>query len=350
MSGAVMHDADVRSGPPSAPGEGSTMSFHDIDEARLRAALARWPGMRDASVRLLHVSENVTLRVRSADGTGAVLRVGRPGYRTRHAVRSELAFMDLFRREVAAAPAPIAGSDGQLVQQAKVGTGAAPQRLLVLFTEAPGAPAGAAGSTEPLFERLGAVAARAHLAAARWKPPAGFIRPRLVPDTILPPAGPWGDWRQAPGVDPAISVLLARAEALVRRRLARFGTAIDRFGLIHADIYGDNVLVDGDRLTIVDFDDCGFGWHLYDLAASLSWLEARPIAEALRAAWLEGYRRVRPLPPADIAEAETLIMLRRLVLLAWAGTHPHTRLAATHADGFAAGSARIAERFLGRLG
>ena len=56
------------------------------------------------------------------------------------------------------------------------------------------------------------------------------------------------------------------------QRLHAYGTDIDRFGLIHADMRLGNLLVDGERVTLLDFDDCGFGWFLYDLAASLSLL------------------------------------------------------------------------------
>ncbi|HUV32989.1 MAG TPA: phosphotransferase, partial [Devosiaceae bacterium] len=180
--------------------------------------------------------------------------------------------------------------------------------------------------------------------------PAGFTRPDLVPETILPPAGPWGDWRLAPGVDRPVAAVLERAEALVRSRLAAFGTGADRFGLIHADMHASNVLVDGDALTVIDFDDCGFSWHLYDLATALSFLEARPAAAALTAAWLEGYRRIRQLPREQLDEIEALVILRRLVLLAWVGTHAETELAAAFTGNFAMGSAHLAERFLGLRG
>lgn len=306
--------------------------------------------MRGAGMRMVHVSENVTFRVHTAGGEGAILRVSRPGERTRDEVRSELAFLDLFRRDVAPAPTPIAGGDGELVQTTRLGPPGAPDCVLVLFEQTPGAPVGVAGSTEALFERLGDIAARAHLATAEWTPPSGFTRPHVLAQTMLSPLGPHDPWRGAPGLDPAIASLLARAAALVRRRLESFGTGADRFGLIHADMYGDNILRDGSDLTVIDFDDSCHSWHLYDLAASLSYLEARPIAEALRAAWLEGYRRHRNLPRADIVEADTLIMLRRLQVLAWLNAHPSTALAAAHLGDFAAASAVLAERFVTRLG
>ena len=54
--------------------------------------------------------------------------------------------------------------------------------------------------------------------------------------------------------------------SLLQRRLAEYGTGPDVFGLVHADLRLANLLVDGtgtnSKITVIDFDDCGFGWYL----------------------------------------------------------------------------------------
>jgi len=67
----------------------------------------------------------------------------------------------------------------------------------------------------------------------------------------------------------------------------------------------------------------------------------------LREAWLEGYRSVAPLDAADEAELDTFVMLRRLLLVAWIGSH-HTFAteAAELGAGFTAGTCALAERYL----
>ena len=71
------------------------------------------------------------------------------------------------------------------------------------------------------------------------------------------------------GVGPAEAAVLARLDEALRHRLAAFGTGSDRYGLVHADTRLANLLVDDDGgVSVIDFDDCGFGWYLYDLATS----------------------------------------------------------------------------------
>jgi Ser/Thr protein kinase RdoA (MazF antagonist) len=108
-----------------------------------------------------------------------------------------------------------------------------------------------------------------------------------------------------------------------------------------------NLLVAPGRTVLIDFDDCGFCWFAYDLAASLSFIETDPRVPALRDAWIEGYLRNGALAAADIRAMDAMILLRRMALLAWIGSHAETSLARAHAGDFAADTARLAERYLG---
>jgi Ser/Thr protein kinase RdoA (MazF antagonist) len=141
--------------------------------------------------------------------------------------------------------------------------------------------------------------------------------------------------------------LLDRLDATIARRLQAYGHSPDRFGLVHADIRLANLLVDGEHVRVIDFDDCGFSWFMYDFATAVSFIEDHPRVPELRAAWLEGYRSTAPLDDADAAELETFVMLRRLLLVAWIGSH-HTFAteAAELGAGFTAGTCTLAERYL----
>ena len=141
--------------------------------------------------------------------------------------------------------------------------------------------------------------------------------------------------------------LLGRLDTTIRDRLAAYGQSDDRFGLIHADIRLANLLVDDGQVRVIDFDDSGFAWFMYDFATTVSFMEDHPRVPDLQDAWLEGYRSVAPLDPADEAELDTFVMLRRLLLVAWIGSH-HTFAteAAELGAGFTTGTCALAERYL----
>ncbi|MCM3924632.1 phosphotransferase [Frankia sp. AiPs1] len=255
------------------------------------------------------------------------------------------------------------------------------------------------------FSQLGDITARLHRHARSWARPPSFARFAWTWESTLGPAARWGSWisglrtalgeavvvgadAAAGGNDPGSRVaagpgsqgaagrgsrgaaareavdLLGRAVAVAEERVAAFGRGPDRFGLIHADMRMANLLVPddagiigaggmragrADEVCVIDFDDCGFGWYLWDLAASLSFIEHLDSAGDLVAAWLAAYQRRLPLTAADVAMIPTFVLLRRLLLVAWLGTHPHSD-AVPSIPAYARETCDLAERYLaGRL-
>ncbi len=297
-----------------------------------------WRETANGRATLINLSENHTFRIDAPAGR-TVLRVHRPGYQSAASIESELAWLAALRRDTdLPVVRPLPGRNGDLVQKMN-------GRHAVLFAFEEGREP-VSGSVA-LFRTIGAFAAAAHLHAMNWQRPANFTRPTWSAEAMLEPDGLWGDWRRAPGVAP-VRGALDDISARLHRELAVYGQSDDRFGLIHADMRLANLLVDGPRTTLLDFDDSGFGWFMYDLGSALSFIDQTPEAPALRAAWLEGYTALRPPAAADLAIIDAMILLRRMVLLAWIGTHGETQLAQAHAATFAADTARAGQAWLKR--
>ena len=310
------------------------------------AGLAPVWGLSPATaVTLLTVSENATfLAVDPARDAPVVLRAHRPGYHTRAEIESELAWIGALRAEgVADAPRPLpCAGGGHVAGFAQDGA----TRDVVAFDFMAGAPPAPGAGLTTGFRELGAISARLHAHARRWRPPHGFIRKRWDFETTLGARPHWGDWRAAPGLTADGRAVLERACAALRPRLAAWGQGAERWGLIHADLRLANLLVDRGRIAVIDFDDCGFGWFLYDFAAAISFIETDPQVPELQAAWVEGYRTVAPLGAAAVAMLADFIVLRRLLLTAWLASHPETPTAQELAPTFAEGTVALAERWL----
>ena len=94
-------------------------------------------------------------------------------------------------------------------------------------------------------------------------------------------------------------------------------------------------------------DDCGLSWYLYDLACALTFNEGRADVRELIALWVGGYRQAGPLSAADEAEIDTFLMLRRLMLTAYAGLRADTELAVQmRMSGYNTETCAIAEPYL----
>ena len=99
---------------------------------------------------------------------------------------------------------------------------------------------------------------------------------------------------------------------------------------------------------MIDFDDCGFTWFMYDFATTVSFMEDHPrVPELQRRLAARATARSRRSTAADEAELDTFVMLRRLLLVAWIGSHhAFATEAAELGAGFTAGTCALAERYL----
>lgn len=307
---------------------------------------------RDATVSLLSESENKVYLVRDpARPQDYVIRInsGRLAYHTPPMIASELRWLMALRRDTdIVVPEVLAATDGSLVQTFDAAGLDKPRHAAVYSFLTGSEPP--EDLLSPGFERLGEISARMHDHAKSWTPPADFSRCSWTPDAILDDRLNWGPWQTGSGVDGETLALLSQLDEAVRGRLAGLSHDREHFGLIHADLRLANLLVEGERTGIIDFDDCGFGWYLFDLAAALSFLEERPDAPELVACWLAGYRKVAEVPAAMEAEIPTFIMLRRLQLIGWVG-YQRQRLdfAREIAPQFTIDSCRLAEDYLARF-
>ena len=100
----------------------------------------------------------------------------------------------------------------------------------------------------------------------------------------------------------------------------------------------------------IDFDDSGFAWFMYDFATTVSFMEDHPRVPELREAWLEGYRSVAALDADDEAELDTFVVLRRLLLVAWIGSHADTDLARSMGVPYTEDTVGLAGGYLQRFG
>jgi Ser/Thr protein kinase RdoA (MazF antagonist) len=132
--------------------------------------------------------------------------------------------------------------------------------------------------------------------------------------------------------------------------LANYGRGPDRFGLTHCDLRLENLLLAEREVKVLDFDDCGFGWYMYDAATPLSFYEHLPQAPSLIQYWLEGYRSVSPLSQAEEEEIPTFVMLRRLLLIAWIGSHQETALAQSLGADYTEQTVPLCSAYLKRFG
>ncbi|MDG2260948.1 MAG: phosphotransferase [Actinomycetota bacterium] len=299
----------------------------DVGEARDVAlrALDSWE-FDVENLSLLKLSENQTFRIDTRSGTRFVVRVHRPGYSSVAELESEHIWIRALDLEGFGVPQPVPASNGS--GYVEVSSVDGPRQVGVITWIDGTSMADVLDATEELatatsmFEQLGAQMARLHNQTEAWVTPPVFTRRRWDLDGLLGDAAHWGRFWAVPQLSASEAEVLDEARAELRQRIGSFDASPSSFGLIHADLHAENVLVSPSGLVMIDFDDSGFGWHMYDLAVAMSYQIGTTEFDAVFAAAIKGYRSVRDLGHDQLATVRDFLVMRTLVTVGWINDRP----------------------------
>lgn len=279
-------------------------------ESLAEAAAPHWGGFSGKPVPVA-LRENAVFRARLSEGPEVALRLHRDGYQSDEAVAEELAIVEALADAGFACPWPWRTRTGDFVARLR------DDRTRASVTQWIGAPSLAETPPDPeRFSEIGALLADLHLTADAMAPQMAQ-RPAWDTAALTGTGGPWGDPSADPDLTDAERKLMAVSRAAARDRLATLPGP--ESGLIHGDPLAENILAGPDGLCLIDFDDCGPGFRLYDLASALIATAGTPdhaaAAKALTAGYLEADG---PLPETAFADLPLFVMLRAQASAAWA--------------------------------
>ena len=289
-----------------------------------RQALRAWP-LTVADVHRVSISENIAFRVTDTHGRSYVLRLHRPTYHSHAELVSEQIWTAALLDDGVDVPVVVKAADGRGYVPVDVGD---EQRYAGLLEwvdgETMAARIGSDHETDVRgsFSRLGGIMAVLHKQASGWTPPPDFTRHAFDADGLMGEQPFWGRFWESPHIEASqrrrLDALRHRIHAMLREYAKDAGV----FSLIHADLHAANVIVNGDRLHVIDFDDAGFGWHAYDFAVALYHHQDHADYPAIRDALIAGYRKVRPVAADTVAMIPLFLLIRSLASIGWTAARP----------------------------
>jgi Ser/Thr protein kinase RdoA (MazF antagonist) len=312
-----------------------------------RAALAHW-GLESARLELLKYRENAVFKVtHPTTGERFVLRVHRAGYHTDAEVRAALIDSGI------PAPSVVPAKSGALFVH--VSHSSVPEaRQCDMLRWVDGSIIGSIeGDHVATVEEVrtnhyltGRLAAMIHTHGEKWARPAGFTRPQMDFEGLLGSRAYLGPYAACKLLAPDQIALLDRAAEGIRATLAAFGQTPDRYGLTHGDFLPENLLSEGDKVRIIDFDDCGFGWHVMDIATSMMFLLGEPQYEDAFTGFVGGYRSIRALPDEHLELLPVFLLTRAMTYVGWAGSRPEAKIVQEKGPVIIGATLMLAEGFL----
>ncbi len=241
-----------------------------------------------------------------------ILAIGDPD-----TIASELAWLAALRREAdLPVPEPVPTLDGRLFT--RVTTLGVPQGRVVSLLRWIDGRHFTAALSPCQAKALGRLVAQLHRFSAGWLPPEGFTRFDWDWE------GQFGE-RELSDTAGLIASMPVRFQEpfhvvtqQVREVMDSFGKGPDAYGLIHADLYLENVLFNAGQPCLIDFEDCGFSYWMCDLGVFLSQWPWTDNFLQIRDAFLDGYGQVRTLPGARLKHLDLFMAAQYAQMVLWA--------------------------------
>ena len=321
-------------------------------QALAESVLEAW-GFENACLSMIKMRENAVFKLETVDQRKLVLRIHRAGYHSDGALRSELQWIKALAEDGIETPAVIPTREGELFVASDSALAGRPRQIDV-FDWVEGEQLGSiedglAGGIEEQranFRTIGTLAARVHNQASAWKVPAGFRRHAWDVEGLTGENPFWGRFWELETLSSAEVELMLRTRTRLAEELTEFGQSAENYSLIHADMVPENVLVDGEHIRLIDFDDAGYGWHLFEMATSLYFSNPEGSIDHLVEAYIEGYRSLRELSDEDLKTFPAFLMARATTYLGWAHTRKETETAQELTPMIVAMACQKAEEYL----
>ena len=294
-------------------------------------------------ISMLKYSENYTFLV-NLENDKKIIRVNRPNYHTFEELNSEVVWMDMLKKNTdLIIPKVIAGKNNELIQNFKSYVSGITY-YCSLFSFMDGTIVRNLKEDE-LLEKMcsiGEMTAKLHIFS--MENDIKLERFEWNYETLFCDNPRWGDWREYKGLTLNDFSTIKATLSIIENRLKKYGKDIFKYGLIHSDLHLSNVIMNNDILQLIDFDDCGYGWYMYELGCTL--VEYSENLDELIKAWVEGYEKVRTLSIEEKDEFNTFIIMRRIARLAWLSSHSDSDTAKNINDNYLTKTIELCEDYI----
>ncbi|OOB80424.1 MAG: hypothetical protein BEN19_04985 [Epulopiscium sp. Nuni2H_MBin003] len=294
------------------------------------------------------ISENSTYFIKDTKNI-AVLRLSRYGYHTLDEINSEMEWLIQINKTTdIIVPIPLLANNKKIVQQITMLDGKTYNYVVFKYLEGNEVSVCNTQQTLLYYQMIGKNVAMLHNQVSMWEESKNLDRIAYNFNNTIGENAIWGRWQDFDNVDKLAQKTIQKACDIIQNRLQTYGKTNSNWGLIHSDIRPANILIDNEKIKIIDFDDTGFGWYLSDLAASVSFIEHTEIAPKLIKEWIKGYTCIRELDNYD--EIDTFILMRRLQLMSWLASRKNSDPVKNLSIGFLDGTMKLTKHYIDYYG
>lgn len=271
-------------------------------------------------ITLLRRSENTTFQLTDLNGKKYILRINRSDYHTFCELNGELCWMKMLEAETELIlPHVYLNIHGSAISACPDGCDYGQFYSVFSYIDGTSTDVHTLSEQTDLLYEIGKTAAIMHSQVIH-SPEAGQLC-RFhwdIPD-LIGPQSRWGNWEIHPLLTENQKHTFHAYLSKIIPMIESYGKTNTHFGIIHGDLHPGNFIKTKKGLAIIDFDDCGYGYFLYEIGCSL--MQYNDNLKVLANAWISGYETIRTLSPDDKKMLIPFILFRRIIRIAWMASH-----------------------------
>lgn len=269
-------------------------------------------GIQESNLTPLRGGHFAQVYIFARDGIDLILRLSPPNKDVDiQAQRSIIDWMAFLANQGAAVPQPQQSLDGNLIEVISTENG---DWLAVVLTRA----AGILSEELPfqqwnrqLFQSLGTAIGKVHAISRKYNPRTGINFPQ------------WDQGGNMFSRSIQNEPWLIEKQSHILEHVRGFPRTPETFGLIHGDLHFGNFFIDepSQIITLIDFDDCCYGWFSMDIAILLFDIlvlyqgnDKKKFGHDFMASFTAGYIQENPLPQSWLKQVPLFMKLLEINL------------------------------------
>ena len=244
------------------------------------------------------------------NGLPAILRLSHSSKKTRQMVESELSYVNYLAKHGAHVATPFKSKQQQLTELIPLNDGT--YFTAVCFQKVIGIHPRGQDFDDHLIHVWGASLGKMHRLSVSYQPDREDLQ-RIHwdeevevthPERFLPPD----------------QFTIIKQLEILKMRIRELPVVKSQYGIIHNDLHPYNFLYDGEKITMIDFEDCVQMWFVSDLAISLFLMTVWPpdgysqeeFALKIFPSFLAGYKTEKDLPNEWLETIPTFLKFREI--------------------------------------
>jgi Ser/Thr protein kinase RdoA (MazF antagonist) len=242
-----------------------------------------------------------------------ILRISHSSYRTIYQIKAEIEWIDFLEKKGVPVAIPILSVNNQFVEEITLEDSTS--FFTTLFVKVPGETIATNHSlmTPTVIEKWGSILGRLHSLTKEYEPKSSIKRKH------------WYEKPEIANIDETLTdypIILEKAKKHISY-IKSLPKDQDTYGLIHYDLHEVNLLVDGEDITVIDFDDCQYDYLAADFSSiffQLVWRfhtaekSREAVAKEFYPQFMKGYLKEYPLSEFWISKIPDFLQVRHFFL------------------------------------